>query len=68
MQYIVFSETLTYLGLVHNRLSQVPSEALQGLNGIKELNLRLNNIGEIKDEAFKGFGNNIIDLKLGNNR
>lgn len=60
--------TIEWLKLGHNSLSSVPSEALQNLTALRELDLRDNNISVIPGDAFAGYGTSLKFLYLQKNR
>lgn len=60
-------ENLQYLRLGDNNIHQIPSEALQPLHRLRNLDLRANNISYILEDAFSGFGDSITFLNLQKN-
>ncbi len=52
----------------HNSVSEVPTEALKGMHRLREFDFKDNNITEIKEDAFEGFGRTIRFLQLQDNR
>ena len=62
-----FTENLQYLRLGDNNIHSIPSEALRRLHRLRHLDLRSNNISNISDDAFTGFGDTISSLNLQKN-
>ncbi|CAN7937934.1 unnamed protein product, partial [Ixodes hexagonus] len=60
--------TMEWLKLGHNSLSAVPSEALQNLTALRELDLRDNNISFVHGDAFAGYGTSLKFVYLQKNR
>lgn len=60
--------TMEWLKLGHNSLSAVPSEALQNLTALRELDLRDNNISYVHGDAFDGYGASLKFVYLQKNR
>ena len=62
-----FTANLQYLRLGDNNIHSVPSEALRRLRRLRHLDLRSNNISNISDDAFYGFGDTVSFLNLQKN-
>jgi len=62
-----FTENLQSLKLGDNNIHSVPSEALRLLHRLRHLDLRSNNISNISEDAFYGFGDTISFLNLQKN-
>ena len=62
-----FTENLQSLKLGDNNIHAIPSEALRRLHRLRHLDLRSNNISNITDDAFYGFGDTISFLNLQKN-
>lgn len=61
------AENLQYLRLGDNNLHNVPSDALRPLHRLRNLELRSNNISQLNEDAFVGFGDSITFLSLQKN-
>ena len=61
-------ERLEWLQMGNNNIKSIPSLALGGMHRLRELDLRSNNVSEIEDDSFKGFGNTLKYLSLENNK
>jgi len=62
-----FTENLQYLRLGDNNIHSIPSEALRRLHRLRHLDLRSNNISNINEDAFTGFGDTISSINLQKN-
>lgn len=62
--------SLQELSISHNRLTEVPTEALEGLRALNVLSLRCNRIGNLSAEGQPTFQNmpSLIEVNMGCNR
>lgn len=52
----------------HNHVNEIPTEALKGMHRLREFDFKANDISEIKEDAFDGFGRTLKFLYLQDNR
>ena len=64
----VTTETMQWLKLGENRLTEIPSKSLKRLTKLHGLDLRGNNISLIGKDAFAAFGHELKFLYLLKNR
>lgn len=62
------TETLKWLKMANNSISEIPTEALKGMHKLQEFDFKKNNISVIKDDAFESFGKTVRYLYLQNNQ
>lgn len=59
--------SMTSLSIAHNKLTDVPTDALTGLNSLLVLNLQCNNIGNLYQPVFRNVSR-LIELNLACNQ
>uniref|UniRef100_A0A915K5R2 Leucine-rich repeat-containing protein let-4 n=1 Tax=Romanomermis culicivorax TaxID=13658 RepID=A0A915K5R2_ROMCU len=59
--------SLVSLSIAHNKLTEIPTDALTGLNALNVLNLQCNNIGNIYQPVFRNVSR-LIELNLACNQ
>lgn len=62
------TEKLEWLKMGHNHVNEIPTEALKGMHRLREFDFKANDISEIKEDAFDGFGRTLKFLYLQDNR
>ena len=68
LYFFFFPERLEWLKLGNNTIREVPSNSLRGMHKLREFDVKSNNISEIKEDAFDGFGSTVKFLALQNNK
>lgn len=61
------SERLEWLKLGNNSVHEIPSVALEPMHRLREFDMKGNNITELHENSFRGFGNTLKYLSLENN-
>jgi Leucine-rich repeat (LRR) protein len=61
------AERLEWLKLGNNSVHEIPSVALEPMHRLREFDMKGNNITDLQDNSFRGFGNTLKYLSLENN-
>ena len=59
---------MQWIKLGHNHLKEIPTMALRNMTGLRELDVRGNNITRVEKDAFATYNNNIRFLYLMKNQ